>query len=106
MKKCLFTLILQFTAVAVFSQTTYYVDAAGGNNLNAGTTLVTAWKTIQKACSAATPNSIVLIKGGTYHENITLNVSGTAGNPIVFKNYMNDSVFIDETGTAGTTMLY
>jgi hypothetical protein len=106
MKKMKLLIILCIAFQFANSQTTYFVDGAGGNDLNTGTSLVKAWKTIQKACNAATPNSIVLIKGGTYHENIVVNVSGTPGNPITFRNYMNDSVYIDGTGTAGITMLY
>ncbi|MBI4929821.1 MAG: T9SS type A sorting domain-containing protein [Bacteroidetes bacterium] len=89
-----------------FSQTNYFVDGANGNDGNTGTSLVNAWQTIQNACNNATPNSIVYIKGGTYNENLDVNVSGTAGNPITFRNYMNDSVYIDGTGTTGTAMLY
>ncbi len=93
------------TAFRVAAQTNYYVDKANGNDLNNGTSLATAWKTIQKACNAATPNSNVQIKAGTYNENIIVNVNGTAGNPITFRNYVNDVVLIDGTGTLGTTML-
>jgi len=76
-----------------------------GNDQNDGTTPATPWKTIQKACNSAIPNSVVYIKGGTYNENIVVNVSGTAGNPIIFRNYQNDVVYIDGTGTTGSTML-
>ncbi|HEY4798565.1 MAG TPA: right-handed parallel beta-helix repeat-containing protein [Bacteroidia bacterium] len=108
MKKIFFLFCIAnlFFVEQLFSQTNYYVNAATGNDANSGTNLAAAWKTIQKACSSATPNSVVQIKGGTYHENISVNVSGTAGNPITFRNYMSDSVFIDGTGTGGTTVLY
>ena len=66
-------------------QTNYYVDGSAGNDLNSGTSLNNAWKTIQKACDVALPNSTIQIKTGTYRENIVVNVSGTAGNPITFK---------------------
>lgn len=102
MKKLLYILCL--CSLHAFSQTQYYVDGTNGNNTNAGTSLVKAWKTIQKACNNATPNSIVYIKAGTYHENDTVNVTGTVGKPITFRNYGNDSVFIDGTGTSGTTV--
>jgi hypothetical protein len=98
-------LFLFLISSPIFSQTSYYVDGTSGNNVNAGTTLGLAWKTIQKACNSATPNSVVYIKGGVYHENIVVNVTGTVGNPITFRNYQSDSVYIDGVGTAGTTML-
>lgn len=106
MKNLIFATILFFSTILNFlGQTNYYVDKITGNDLNNGTSLATAWKTIQKACNSATPNSTVQIKGATYNENIIVNVSGTAPNPITFRNYMNDVVLIDGTGTAGTTML-
>ncbi len=98
-------LITWLFVLPAFPQTNLYVDGTSGNDNNNGTSLGTAWKTIQKACNTATPNSIVQIKAGTYHENIVLNVSGTSGNPIIIRNYMNDEVVIDGTGTTGTTLL-
>jgi len=89
----------------LFSQVNYYVDATSGNDTYTGLSLAQAWKTIQKACNSVPANSVVQIKGGTYHENLVVNVSGTSGNPIVFRNYQNDSVFIDGAGTAGTILL-
>jgi hypothetical protein len=105
MKKTAVLIALLLIILRVAAQTNYYVDATSGNDNNNGTSLGTAWKTIQKACNAAIPNSIVQIKAGTYHENIVVNVSGTTGNPIIFKNYPNDEVLIDGTGTNGTVML-
>jgi hypothetical protein len=45
------------------------------------------WRTIQKAMRSATPGSTVNIKAGTYQERLTLEVSGTPGNPITFQPY-------------------
>lgn len=63
----------------------YYVDSATGNNSNAGTSPGKPCKTIQKACNSANANATVYIKAGTYKENVVVNVSGTAGNPITFR---------------------
>lgn len=105
MKKTSLFILFHFVSSLLISQTLYYVDNTNGNDSNNGTSSGTAWKTIQKACNAATPASVVEIKGGTYKESITVNVSGTAGNPITFKNYMNESVVIDGTGISGSTLL-
>jgi len=105
MKKLLLFIVCICCKVAL-SQTFYFVDGATGNDANSGTSLAKAWKTIEKACDSAKPNSIVYIKAGTYHENLVVHVSGTLGNPIEFRSYANDSVFIDGNGTGGTTMLY
>lgn len=105
MKRIILLLALSAQLCCGYAQTSYYVDGATGNNSNAGTSPAKPWKTIQKACNSATANSTVYIKAGTYKENIVVNVSGTAGNPITFRNYANDVVIIDGTGTTGTTLL-
>lgn len=105
MKKISLLLLFHCILKSVVAQTIYYVDPVNGNDANNGTSLGTAWKTIQKSCNSATPNSVVEIKGGTYKESITVNVSGSAGNPITFRSYMNESVLIDGTGITGSTLL-
>src|SRR6266496_2545836 len=62
----------------------YYVDGAQGNDQNDGLTLATAWKTIQKSFDAAVAGSTVMIKGGTYYEQLTVHVNGVAGSPVTF----------------------
>jgi len=83
----------------------YYVDGAQGNDKNDGLTLTTAWKTIQKSFDAATAGSTVMIKGGTYYEQLTVHVSGTAGSPVTFTNYNGEQVIIDGSKISGTTIL-
>lgn len=75
----------------------YYVSPSG-NDANNGTSIATAWQTFQKALNSATAGSTVYILAGTYNEKTTLGVSGTAGSPIVFRNYNTDIVIIDGTG--------
>lgn len=83
----------------------YYVDGAQGNDQNDGLTLATAWKTIQKSFDAAVAGSTVMIKGGNYYEQLTVRVSGTAGNPVTFTNYNGEQVIIDGSKISGTTIL-
>ncbi len=78
-------------------QTNYFVSTTGSDSNN-GTSVATAWKTIQKAANTATPNSTVNILAGTYNELVTMNVGGTPGNPIVFQNYQNGSVILTGEG--------
>ena len=103
MKQALLIYLFIFSN-SIFAQSNYYVSTSG-SDLNSGTSILTAWKTIQKAANTATPNSIVNILAGTYNENVIVNVSGTAGNEIVFKNYLNDIVTIDGTATSGKILL-
>lgn len=83
----------------------YYVDGTNGNDKNDGQSLSTAWKTIQQSFTAATPGSVVAIRGGTYQEQLTVKVSGTAGNPITFTNYNSEQVIIDGSKNTGTVII-
>jgi len=97
--------VLLLAPTLSFSQS-YYVDGSSGNDNNSGTSLGQAWQTIQKAFDNSTAGSTVYIRGGTYNENVYANVSGTPGNPITFRNYQNEIVLLDGTGTPQTEMLY
>ncbi len=90
----------------ISGQTYYFVDGVNGKDGNNGTSLNSAWKTIQKSFESATPNSIVFIRGGTYHENLFLEVQGTANNLIEFRNYQHEEVIIDGTGTIENELIY
>lgn len=100
MKSIKITLLFLVFAFKGFSQTQYYVSPTG-NNTNDGATIATPWKTIQKAANSAVPNSVVNIMAGTYNELVSINVTGTLGNPIVFKNYQNDVVTVSGAGFTG-----
>ncbi len=107
MRKILF-LILYFLNLNSIFAINYYVDKANGLDSNSGLTLLSAFKTIQKAAFTAQAGSTIYIKAGVYNENLIINVSGTAANPILFRNYNSDLVYIDGTGTStanGTAML-
>jgi len=68
---------------------TYYVDAAGGNDNNPGTSADNAWRTLSKvsASSFSPGDSILLKRGGTWREPLTVRSSGSAGQPITFGAY-------------------
>jgi hypothetical protein len=63
----------------------YFVSTTG-NDSDPGT-FEKPWRHIQKAMDSAPAGATVNIRGGTYEETLTLNVSGTNGNPITFQNY-------------------
>jgi hypothetical protein len=52
-----------------------------GSNSNDGSK-AHPYKTIQYALDHATPGTAVMVKAGTYYENVEFHVSGTAGKPI------------------------
>lgn len=93
----IFIFIFKFNSLLAVD---YYVDKSTGLDSNSGLTLLSPFKSIQKAASTAQAGSTILIKAGTYNENIILNISGTATNPIIFRNYNSDLVYIDGTGTS------
>ncbi len=73
----------------------YYI-ATTGNDTNPGS-LASPFLTIQKAASVAVAGDTVHVRGGTYRETITPANSGTSINPIIFRNYENETVVINGT---------
>jgi hypothetical protein len=53
-----------------------------------------AYKNIAGAANAATQGTVVLIRGGSYPEPLSPANSGTEGNEIIFKNYLDELVEI------------
>ncbi len=81
--------------------TTYYVSSSGSDS-NTGT-LANPWRTIQKAANTVTQGDTVYIRGGTYHEKITLHdLQGTTNAWVTFSRYNSETVIIDATGMSGT----
>lgn len=82
--------ILTILSLCAYSAnaTNYYVSNSG-NDSNDGLTTVTAWQTISKV-NASTFNagdSILLKRGDSWNERLTLKSSGSAGNPIIIGAY-------------------
>ncbi len=74
----------------------YYV-APNGSDGNPGT-LDRPWRTIQKAAGTVGAGSTVYVRGGSYHERVTIQVSGAPGQPIIFRSYPGEQAVIDGTG--------
>jgi hypothetical protein len=89
------TLMMQDTPAQAASCTRYV--ATNGSDSNPGT-LAAPWRTIQKAANSALPGSTVCVRGGTYKEVVVINVSGTAGAPIIFQSYSGEQAILDGTG--------
>jgi hypothetical protein len=86
-----FKTLLAF-AIALASNTAYsatYYVSPNGNDANSGTSVASAWKTISKVNSRsyAAGDQILFERGGSYRGNVTINQSGTAGNPITVSAY-------------------
>ncbi|HSQ05061.1 MAG TPA: hypothetical protein VLN59_13540 [Burkholderiales bacterium] len=74
----------------------YYV-ATNGSDADPGT-LDRPWRTIQKAANTVGAGSTVYVRGGVYHERVTIHVSGVPGQPIVFQSHPGEQAIIDGTG--------
>ncbi len=64
--------------------TTYYVAITGADAPGCGT-IASPCRTIQYAANLVTAGDTVLIAPGTYAGGITVDTSGTAGQPITFR---------------------
>jgi hypothetical protein len=83
-------------AQEVATRLKFYV-ATNGSDSNPGT-LDRPWRTIQKAANTVGAGGTVYVRGGVYHETVTINVSGTPGNVITFQSYPNETAIIDGSG--------
>ena len=101
--KLFFSCLVLLLPLFIKGQTTYYVSTSG-NDTNNGTSINTAFKTIQKAASTATAGSIVNILQGTYNERVITYSTGLPGNYITFQNFNNDAVTLEGGGTSGWGM--
>jgi hypothetical protein len=69
---------------------THYVDSQSGNDAGAGTSPGTAWRTLGRVSSAAlgAGDHVLLKRGATWSgQALTIERSGSAGNPIVIGAY-------------------
>jgi hypothetical protein len=82
---------------ALASGQVYYV-AVGGNNSGPGSQ-GQPWGSIGYAAGKAVAGDTVYVRGGTYHESIDVNRSGSATDgPIVFAGYPGETVVVSGTG--------
>jgi parallel beta-helix repeat protein len=87
---------------------TYYVDATGGNDSNAGTAANSAWKTISKInnSSFSAGDQVLFKSGEVWREQLTVPSSGSVGNPITFGKYGTGALpKIDGNGSRTRTVL-
>ncbi len=80
--------------LALFNLTlaaSYFVDATGGSDSNNGTASSTAWRTIAKVNASSSifqsGDTVNFKRGEIWREQLTVSVSGTVANPIVYQDY-------------------
>lgn len=86
--------VLTALPVSVSAVTSYYVDSTNGNDNNSGS-FSTPFRTIQKAASVMAAGDTCYIRTGTYNETVIPTNSGSAGSPITFMPYNNETVTIE-----------
>jgi len=85
-----FALLLSLLASQISaSQTTYYVDATKGSDINAGVSSTVPWKTISKVNSSSLKpgDHVLFMRGQTWREELLPPNSGSVGSPITFASY-------------------
>ncbi len=96
MKKTIVLITVLFAALffaRVSLAATYYV-ATTGNDANPGT-ISQPFRTIQKAADVVHAGDTILVRSGTYQDNVQMQYSGTSGNPITLKNYPGEHPVLD-----------
>jgi parallel beta-helix repeat protein len=73
---------------------TYYVDGVRGLDRNSGITEKLAFKTIDRANKLVAAGDTVLVKNGTYNENLTIAASGMPKKWITFKAFPGHQPFV------------
>ncbi len=81
-------LLLQFSCAPAVNST-YYVDASSGNDLNDASSPSSAWKSIEKVNNTKfKPGDKILFKRGeVWREELRVNSEGADGNPITYGAY-------------------
>lgn len=77
------------------SGTTFYVSTTG-NDSNPGT-MAQPWRTITKAANTLEAGQTVIVRGGTYNEQVLPQNSGTENNVITYMAAQGETVTIDGT---------
>jgi len=92
-----FLLIAWVIGPNIASAVTYYVATNGDDNHTKvqAQNIGTPWQTIDYGASQLSAGDTLLVRGGTYREEIGISVSGTAENRITIKNYPDETPIID-----------
>lgn len=93
-----------FGIVKTASAANYYV-ASSGSDSNPGT-IDEPFRTIQKGVNNTNAGDTTYVRGGTYHEAITISKSGTSSSPIIIAGYPGERPVIDGEYTLPTGTAY
>lgn len=102
MKALLITPLLLATTLKLLAANLYVSPT--GSNANAGS-IGQPYRTIQFALTVCNPGDSILVRGGTYFEKLIWQKSGTANHNLCLKNFGQETVIVDGTGSAGVDLL-
>ncbi|MBF0227885.1 MAG: hypothetical protein HQK76_20760 [Desulfobacterales bacterium] len=112
-KKCIVTIlavelmILFFFVPVSWSGSSYYIANSGSANDSNPGTIDSPWKTFAGSIAKLTPGDTLIVRDGTYNEQIRFKgVSGTLGNPITVRaeNIGKAIIQIKETDPAASAI--
>lgn len=72
----------------------YYVDSKTGNDSSNGS-LEAPWESIQQSLEKLSPGDTLLLRGGTYYENVYCSIAGLKDQPITIQSYPGEVAVID-----------
>ena len=98
-------------APRLLSGTAYYVATNGSDSYSGLSPSYSAasngpFRTISRACAKVKAGDTVFVRGGTYHEIVTLETSGTATHRITITNYNGESPVLDGAYTLPTGSVF
>lgn len=71
-----------------------FVDATRGDDAGEGT-LASPWRTIAKAIEHIRPGQTIVLRAGTYYEQVRISARGTADAPITLRAFPKELVILD-----------
>lgn len=72
----------------------FFVDAVRGDDAQTGSE-AKPWRTVQHAVRQLQPGATLYLRGGVYHEHVTITQSGTAAKPITIRSHPNELAILD-----------
>jgi len=83
---------------------TFHVSP-NGSDFNPGTESQ-PWATISRGVASLEPGDVLIVHGGTYHEVIVINVSGTPEAPIEIRAAPGEEVIVDQSGFGSNCLVF
>ena len=84
--------------MSALGQSTYYVSNSNGDDDTGNGSIDSPFETIGKAVSEIDAGDTVIIRGGIYHEQISINnFNSPNSSPTLIKSFVGETVIIDGT---------